>query len=193
MKTMEMTWTSRPGSALVTHNERLANPLEPITRELALLTKKQKKTEEDHWRVARVEFEGGLYMDDKNGPVIPGVNVLACLRDGARMTKEGKNVERFVVPAAAQFRLDYDGPRDVEGLWKKGFWLLSTVPVGKGRRVLRCRPRWNEWSARVSVMFDDNNIKPESMAQIADNASMLGLGERYSYRGRFDVKDVKIT
>ena len=74
--------TAVGGAPLVCHNERLADPLDPIVRDIAAISKKRNKTEADHLEIARLEFHGGLYTNG-NGPCLPAWNILRCLQDGA--------------------------------------------------------------------------------------------------------------
>ncbi|MEH2482278.1 hypothetical protein V1282_005635 [Nitrobacteraceae bacterium AZCC 2146] len=49
---------------------RLADPLDPVSRDLAQITGKRMKTAADHFEIARIEWHGGLWL--KNGsPCIP--------------------------------------------------------------------------------------------------------------------------
>src|SRR5688572_21014856 len=84
------------GSALVLHNERLADPLDSMTRAIGTFTKKRNKTITDHEEIARLEWYGGLYttlrieaadadviVPEGAQPCIPAWNMLRCLQDGA--------------------------------------------------------------------------------------------------------------
>jgi hypothetical protein len=116
------------------HNERLSDPLEPLTRSLAEVSKKRSKTEADHLEVARREFLGGLYTNG-NGPCIPAWNMIRCLQEGATRRKRGKDVLRGVSPIDEHTDVLYDGPRDPDELWKDGGFFLRKGVVVSGRRV----------------------------------------------------------
>lgn len=121
-------------SPLLVHNIRLANPLDPIAREMKTISAKRKKTDEDHELLARLEFEGGLYWTDDIGPYIPGVNVEKALVEGGRITKQGKQVERGLFVSDNEIPLLYSGPRDVKGLWAdQSFVSTMAVKVGQSR------------------------------------------------------------
>lgn len=69
------------------HNSRLANPLDVYTKEIAKRSGKRKKTEEDIEELARLEWEGGLYLND--GEIkIPMRVVNKTLERGATKQKE---------------------------------------------------------------------------------------------------------
>jgi hypothetical protein len=124
---------------LLMHNVRLANPLDPIARAMKETSGKRKKTDEDLERLARLEFEGGLYVDSA-GPYLPGANIEKCLVEGARVTRQGKQVERGLFVTDNEVPLLYDGPRTADGLWAdESFRSMMAVKVGTSR-VMRCRP-----------------------------------------------------
>ena len=49
-------------SALLMHNARLADPLDPITKEKAKVSSKRKKTEEDQELLSHLEWQGGTVL-----------------------------------------------------------------------------------------------------------------------------------
>lgn len=97
METMKVKWVGTV--PMLMHNERLADPLDPHTKALAALTSTRgnaKKTDAHVEDVARAEWEGGLYHDVDIGPFVPGYNVRACIREGAKLSKLGREIERAV-------------------------------------------------------------------------------------------------
>ena len=58
---------------LLMHNIRLADPLNPIAKAMKAISSKRKKTDDDLAQLARLEFEGGLYVLPDLGPYLPGV------------------------------------------------------------------------------------------------------------------------
>jgi len=64
---------------LLQHNERMANPMNEIAKELKVITGKRKKSDEDYEAMAQVEFKGGLYIN-KDGPYVPGIQIEAALK-----------------------------------------------------------------------------------------------------------------
>ena len=75
---------------LILHNARLADPLDPISKAMKTVSSKRKKTDADFEELARLEFEGGLYMVDDE-PVIPARLIYGLLagKGGARHFWEG--------------------------------------------------------------------------------------------------------
>ena len=75
---------------MLVQSDVLVNPFHEITRAMKAITKKRVKTDDDLRELSRLEFYGSLYYDDILGPYLPGDNIVACLRDGAKRTKAGK-------------------------------------------------------------------------------------------------------
>lgn len=177
---------------LIVHNIRLANPLDPITREVKVISGKRKKTDDDLMQLARLEFEGGLYMSDVIGPYIPGANVEKCIVEGGRITKQGKQIERGLFVIDNEIPLVYRGPRDVEGMWAdEDFRLVQTVrvPPRTGSRVQRCRPIFRQWALDAEAEVDPGLLNLDTLASIATDAgSMCGLGDYRPRYGRFAVE-----
>ena len=177
--------TASGGSPLVMHNERLADPLEPITREIAKVSKKRNKTEADHLDIARMEFLGGMYTNG-NGPCLPAWNILRCLQDGAKRHKRGADVLRGVYPITEHADVVYEGPRDPEVMGKKGgFALRKTVGVQRARTV-RTRPIFVDWQAELPVEVDPIVFDIDTLANLWREAGVYaGIGEMRPINGRF--------
>lgn len=173
---------------LLMHNVRLANPLDPIARAMKETSSKRKKTDEDHERLARLEFEGGLYIDD-TGPYLPGANIEKCLVEGARVTRQGKQVERGLFVIDNEVALVYDGPRTADGLWAdESFRSLMSVKVGTSR-VTRCRPMFRSWVLEANAEMDGAQLNLGTLQAIAiDAGAMVGLGDYRPRYGRFTAE-----
>ena len=180
---IEMTGTS----PLLCHNEQLASPSNSWARAIAELTSKSEKTPEDHSEIARLEFMGGLYIG-KQGPMIPTANIHRCLVEAAKVRREGRKVERGLIPTAMEIPLEYDGPRDPAQLWAdERFRYMSMVKIGKSK-ISRMRPRFidwklvSEWELLTDVMDLDRNL----VRITAESGLIEGLGDgRKKGFGRF--------
>lgn len=192
---MDVKINIRGTAPLITHNVRLANPLDPIARQMKVISGKRKKTDEDYEALARLEFEGGLYLaTDGTGPMIPGANVAKCLVEGARITKQGKQVERGVLVNEIEIPLLYEGPRDVESLWKRQEDFVSCMAVKVGTsRVMRTRPIFRDWALECTAVVDGSLLNLEQFSEIVDQASaMAGLCEMRPRYGRFHAVVEKV-
>jgi hypothetical protein len=183
------------GSALVMHNERLADPLNDGTRAIAAISKKRNKTEADHIEIARLEFIWGMYTNG-NGPCLPAWNILRCLQDGARRHKRGLDVPRGVFPLVDHADISYEGDavRDPDKLWQAGeFALRKTVGIQRSR-TMRTRPIFTEWQASLPVEIDPVIFDLDTLQVFwKDAGRYAGLGEMRPIYGRFDgtIKEEK--
>jgi hypothetical protein len=171
---------------LLMHNARLSNPLDDIAKAMKRVSSKRTKTEEDHEELARLEHMGGLYFDRDLGPYLPGQNFERCLVDAARITKSGKKIERGVFVTENVNPIAYDGPRDIDGLWKdENFRHSASVKVGMVR-VTRTRPQFRQWTVDTEGEYDPAVINLDELGEIAGTAGrMIGLGDWRPRFGRF--------
>lgn len=174
---------------LIIHNGRLANPLDPIVKEIKKYTGKRKKTDEDHEAIARLEHAGGLYMDPDAGPYIPGDNIHRALMDGGAKHKLKTRIKEAVLITTDVNPIMYKGPRDADGLWKdKKFVSLASVKIGTSR-TMRCRPIFPEWRTEAEGLLDDTVMDLEDLRGCAETAGLLcGLGTWRPKHGRFAVE-----
>jgi hypothetical protein len=182
---------------LLMHNGRLCDPLDEHTKKLKTASKQRNKSDDDHIHVARVEFEGGLYHDDKIGPYVPSDNLQATIEKGAARRKLGKVFKAHVgvdMPDgdAPGFALKYKGPRDIEGLWSdRSFVFSKGARVGQSR-VVRTRARFaTGWQLafRVEVLAD--GVTKDQLKQAITDAGLYeGLGDWRPRYGRFVVKSL---
>lgn len=188
------------GMALVMHNERLADPLDSITRAIALLTKKRNKTIADHEEIARLEWHGGLYTTlpleaTEGGEIIvptgcavtvPAWNLLRCLQEGAKRHKRGPDVLRGVHPLAEFGAFESDAADEIEQVWKSGeFALRKSVGVQRAR-TMRTRPIFHPWRATLAVEVDPVVFDFDTVESLWSEAGRYaGLGEMRPVYGRF--------
>lgn len=193
MNTIEVTLKGQ--TPLMLHNIRLADPLDPYTVALKEVTSKRKKTDADHESIARIEWEGGLYYDPSVGPYIPGWNIIRSLRDGAALSKRGKDIIRAVV-CDSVVPIIYDGPRDLDGMWAAGFRDRRAVGVGTARTI-RTRPKFENWRLQVTFEHEEEVISERDLlSAVVAAGRYCGLGE---YRpsspkggqfGRFTIEKI---
>jgi hypothetical protein len=189
MSWKEITYQLTASSPLLMHNGQLANPLNKFARAMKQISSKRAKTDADHEELAHLEFLGGLYING-NGPCLPASNIQAMIINAARKRKEGKLAEAGIV-VDAHTDLEYDGPREPEELWQvEQFRDMAMVRVQRSR-IVRTRPIFNEWSATITVSYEDsicNDRQLDDWMQIA--GTQVGFGDRRPQYGRFDVERV---
>lgn len=178
---------------LLMHNARLASPLDPFAKAMKSANAPRTKTDDDRLAMARIEFEGGLYWDKEIGPFVPGLNLLACVQEGAKIKRGGKKVERGVTIVEFEIPVIYDGPRSVQGLWDAGFVDIRSVKVAQSR-VDRCRPIFDQWKLVATAIIDPTVIEEREFRDyVALGGQMAGLGDFRKQFGRFDVEITDTT
>lgn len=173
---------------LMMHSERLANPFDPITKEIKASTGKRKKTEDDLLEIARLEWLGGLYYDADVGVHIPGYNMLGAIIGGGKIHKLGTAIKRAAIVVEDKIPLIYAGPRDPDTLFNdKRFVDVRSVKIGTSK-VARCRPVFSGWGLKFTLAYDETSIQGNELLRcISDAGAMVGLGDYRPRFGRFEV------
>lgn len=181
---------------LVQHHQRMADPLDPAAKALKLITGKTRKTEEDHAEMARVEFMGSAYHDHQLGPYAPAEWVWRSVRTAAAQFRKGAPMERslLVIPNRRLIPIEYDGPRELGGLFERPEHVLRLGVVnggpGAGGRVMRTRPVFPEWSLTAEMGWVTSGVDLDDIARAAELAGWAyGIGDgRVIGYGRFTAE-----
>lgn len=187
---MNFEMTLRGTTPLLMHNPRMVDPNFEIQRELKKITSKRKKTDEDLKEIERLEWYGGLYAED--GVIFqPTSKPRKCIVEAGRTRKLGKSVERTVMFTQVNVPLIYDGPSDIDEIFKDEKY-HSRLSVGvNGKRVMRVRPKFNEWAMQVDGVFIENaGMNFDDFVDLAELAGKIqGIGDnRVNGYGRFSVE-----
>lgn len=175
---------------LLMHSDKFADPLNPLTKAHKELTSKRKKTDEDHEAIAKSEWLGGLYIDEK-GPYLPGVNIESSIIAGGKLSKMGTALKRSIEIMDEKCHLVYDGPRSAEKLWHAGFYDARSVKV-QSARLMRYRPLFRQWECECSIAFDPDSINREQVIRCLEDAGQYcGVGDYRPKFGRFRVEVVE--
>lgn len=208
---------------LLMHNSRLANPMDPATKELsaAYAEWKRRKTDDAFEELSRVEWSGSMYYfeadDTLIGPYWSTDAFHACLKNaGAKIVKKGRTTFKNFVAAALipgesdinpltyrGFKPGEPAPRQLEALWADGNYRdIRPVRVGSSK-VMRTRPKFQNWRFEVPFQLDTEILDIADLNRILVVAGQIvGLGdwrpEKSGRRGRFtavvqDLGESKIT
>jgi hypothetical protein len=189
-------------SPLLMHSARLANPLDPITRELKKVTAKRGKTDADLELCAQLEWIGGLYTTESgtvtvNGhgvklsgfgvPCITGEAIEATLLAAAKKSKLGKQFSAGVLSDGA-WPVIYDGPKDIATLSDDmRFRDVRRVSV-VGRAIMRTRPIFQNWKAKIVLSYLPSIINENQVMEALTTAGqVVGLLDFRPKYGRFEV------
>jgi len=171
------------------HNGQLADPLNKWVKLIKQISSKRKKTDADYEEMAHLEFMASLYLNE-TGPILPANLIEATILGGAKKSKEGQ-ASKSACFCLEHAKLEYEGPRTANELWKdENFHFSSIVRVGQAR-VSRMRPIFKEWSAVVSINIEDTLINPARISEwLTAAGSQVGLCDWRPQYGRFTSERV---
>lgn len=186
---MEITLSITGTAPLLMHSNTLADPLNEAKKRMSRISDKRKKTDEDHIAMRRIEFEASLYMDPEVGPYMPGANIAKALLMAAKIRRNGPMIERGLILVSPINRLEYDGPRDVSGLWNDLKFRHIAPAKNQGRTtIIRCRPMFARWACTATALVNPSVLAADALAEIAaDAGQMIGLGDWRPWHGRFEA------
>jgi len=184
MKNLKVTW--KGVSPLIMHSCKCVNPLHPVSRELKKYTSKRNKTEEDLLKIADLEWESGAYWQDGIGLYIPGENIEATLRNGAKAFKKGKDFEKYVNVTDLYIPLNYGANLTKEQLINDYRFRDTRIMVVQRARVVRTRPRFNQWQIVFNLSYDEGKIDFDTIVNCMEySGSYVGVCDSRPKYGKF--------
>lgn len=175
----------------IMHNGRLADPLDPITKEMKLLTGLKKKTDDVLAKIADLEVLGGLYVDENNHPCWPGHVIEAMIRSAAKKQRRGNDVLSAVI-CDGNFPLIYNGPKDAEKVAKDPKFRLRVACVVDRKRIMRSRPMFSQWELKFDVHYEPSVLNEETVIGfMRDAGQYVGLSTWRPKYGRFEIVEVQ--
>lgn len=178
-------------SPLLQHNGQLADPINKFVKAMKAITGKKKKTEEDHAELARLEWNGSLYVDNEGNLILPSSLIEASIHEGAKKSKLGKTFKSSVFVNDDAI-VDFGSKKKIVDLWGDDQYRDTRgVRVGMSR-VMRTRPIFRNWKCTFEVMYDDEQVNLDDVKRaIQDAASKVGVGDFRPKFGRFEVVSMK--
>jgi hypothetical protein len=135
----------------------------------------------------KTEAESYLYKDAEGRICVPSVNVKACIREAGRNYRVSGRRTTF----AAMIRAGLDiKPYPMIPLIHNG-WQVDIRPVVVQRsRILRARPRFEEWGLEFEIIDNDPTIiHADTLEKILiDAGKYYGLGDFRPEFGLFKVE-----
>lgn len=177
MNKLRLRWTGI--SPLLMSSSELINPLSPKTKAIKKITSKKNKTDDDHEKLALLDWEFLMYYDAKVGPYIPTANIKSAIMQGGAPRKMGPKLALVIIDAPdLKAPLIYDGPRDIAKLRKNiDEWSLTVAVVVQRARTMKCRPMFRDWAIEFDVIYDESQLHEDDIitsAQVAGNT--VGIG-----------------
>jgi hypothetical protein len=172
---------------LLMHNGQLADPLNPMSKELKRVSGKKKKTEDDYAEMSRIEWYAGLYLNAEGQVVVPGEALERMLIDAAKKSRLGREFTSAIIVDGA-WPLIYEGPKELAAMFASGkFTDRRSVKVSTSR-VMRTRPIFRTWKLKFEVNFLKKVIDQRQLDEaISIAGQLIGLGDYRPRYGRFAV------
>lgn len=174
---------------MLCHNIALADPDNPIVAEIGTYTSKRKKTEDDRRAIERLEWFGGLYIDDGR-PVLPTGNIRKSFIQSGKISKQGLMVSRALNFTSLSVPIAHGGPADLEALFAdKAYSNRAAVGIS-GKRTMRVRPQFTKWAVVADALLLEDVMDVEDLIRVATRAGQAeGIGDnRTNGYGRFTVR-----
>ena len=165
------------------------DPLNKFAKAMKKITGKRAKTDADYLEIRRLDFMGALYVN-QNGPCVPSDLVVATLIAGAKKSRKGL-LAKSGTCAQGTFDLVYAGPRDPDELFdNENFQDVRSVRIGT-KRIMRCRPKFQDWETTVIVNFNDERCNASEVEQwLVTAGQQCGIGDYRPRFGRFSVEEL---
>lgn len=186
---MELTLKLTGIGPMLQHNGRLANPLDPLTRELQAIAKKRNKTDEDLAAMALVEARAGLYETVDGLVGLPNENVWRCIYDAAKAFKLGEDIKRALIAPVDTPPVTINGEhvKAETYLEDPAHMLYRSVKVQRNR-VMRARPMLTGWQSEHTFELLTDVIDVGNLAPVLERAGRLvGVGDWRPLYGKFGV------
>lgn len=184
MKNLQVIWKGT--TPLIMHSCQCVNPLHPIARELKKYTSKKNKTEEDLIKISDLEWESGAYWKDGIGLYMPAENVEATIKNGAKANKKGKDIEKYVSVTDLYIPFFYGENLTKEELIANYDYRDTRIMTVQRAKVLRTRPRFDQWHIIFNLMYDDTKIDIDTIVNAMEYAgSYVGLCDSRPKYGKF--------
>lgn len=187
-KILKLHYSIQGTQPLLMHNAILSDPLNEHTMRVKEISSKRNKTIEDHLELRHREWLGGFYYDSTAGPYLPGPAIDAALCEAAKKNKLGKKFKSALFAEQEVNPLEYEGPRDLDGLWADPRYREVRSVKVMAARCIRCRPCFLSWGASFTLTLMPGELNPSDVDTALEAAGIyVGLGDYRPRYGRFVV------
>ena len=175
------------------HSGALVDPQNEFTQAIKKVSAKRPKTDADHAEIARLEYLGAFYIGDGGKIVMPDVNLMATIIEGAKKFKKGPAAKTGVyIDRHGVFDFPHKGDKLPKALWESKEFVDRRRVTIQRNSIIRVRPRFNDWSCEFELELDEeicNLVDVRQWLETAGNRS--GLGDYRPIYGRFEVMKFK--
>ena len=175
------------------HSGALVDPQNEYTQAIKKVSAKRPKTDADHAEIARLEYLGAFYIGDGGKIVMPDVNLMATIIEGAKKFKKGPAAKAGVfIDRHGVFDFSHKGDKSPKALWESGKFADRRRVTIQRNSIIRVRPRFNDWSCEFELELDEEICDLGDVRQWLETAgNRSGLGDYRPMYGRFEVMEFK--
>ncbi len=176
-------------SPILLHSGQMIDPRNEFARAMKVVSSKRMKTDADFEEMARIEWTAGLYLRDGR-IVLPSEVIEAALVSAAKKARGGKAAQAGLFCENDAPLIFADADKSPEELWAMGKTYAWGAPVRVGQaRVIRTRPRFDEWAAEIALTFDDGLMNRQAVIDtLKVCGDQIGLCDWRPKYGRFAVE-----
>ena len=166
---------------IIHHSGAGLDPKHPANIEKSDLTRKRgsNRTESDESRIAELECQLALWLDENGQPTIPAAALRSCIETASRKLQQGPQVREGLIVSEVQ-DFFYDRERYGNTLDKLATSTQYRVGVVVQRqRILRTRAKFDlPWGCRFALDCDDKLIDQQQLETWLDIAGQrIGLDD----------------
>lgn len=185
MKKIEITW--KGVTPLIMHSCQCVNPLHPIAKQIKEITSKRKKVEEDLIKLSDLEWEGSVYWDKENNcPYLPAENIEATIKNGAKVNKKGKDIEKYFNVITLRPEVFYGEKLEYDDIKMRNEYRDVRVMTIQRSKILRTRARFDMWQATFIALYDDEKLDLDVIVAALEYAgAYVGVCDSRPKYGKF--------
>lgn len=187
----KLTFKVKGVAALLLHNGRTANPMDPYAKAMKEISGKRKKTDSDYEKLSDLELEAGLYFDDDGKIYFPALNIEQAIIGGAKKSSLGKEfLKAIAVDGVGMYLKNGRQYTKEQVMSNEKYRYLTNVRV-KQSRIVRTRPRFDEWNGEFDVLYNENLLNQDQVVgAVIAAGDEVGFGDWRPRFGRFEVEEV---
>jgi len=143
------------------------------------------------------DAEAAMYRDKDGKIAIPSINLLSSLRKAAtdyKVPGKARKTFRDLIFSGVQFASAYI-PLNCNGTKPEKAWEIDLQPVNIQRaKIIRARPRFDEWSLSFQMEIVDDLIQPKVLQDMLESAGrFIGLCDYRPLFGLFKVDKFEVV
>lgn len=177
---------------LLQHDDKTANPFNEYTKKMKAISSKRKKTEDDLFEMASIEWEASLYHTQQKGYFIKAECFEGTFLAAAKSFKLGQVFKQaFRIPTDPVFKFKHNKLTPSELFQMDEYKDFRTVKVNNSK-ILRCRPIFNEWSTVIEIWYDETRLDESDILKFVEyGGKYIGVCDYRPKFGRFNATQIQ--